>query len=180
MASSSSNTESYSPLDDLSGCNVENASYGLSICAERTAAVKAVSEGYRKFKACFVLTRSPKKIAPCGTCRQFLAEVSISNWTNYFQSSLSIQQEINPKNLTTPTNWIVWTWHDTLPYRHWSKLCQIPTEGIIALGFYTNWTRKWYSTIIWNHIGAVYNKYTHQNEYVNLKSYKFFIEFKIN
>lgn len=35
----------------FTGCNVENASYGLSICAERTAIVKAVSEGYRKFKA---------------------------------------------------------------------------------------------------------------------------------
>lgn len=58
------------------GCNVESASYGLAICAERTAAVKAVSEGFRKFKACFVTTRSPSKVLPCGACRQFLAEVS--------------------------------------------------------------------------------------------------------
>lgn len=57
------------------GCNVENASYGLAICAERTAAVKAVSEGHQKFRACFVMTRSPNRIAPCGACRQFLAEV---------------------------------------------------------------------------------------------------------
>lgn len=55
---------------------MENASYGLAICAERTAAVKAVSEGYRKFKYCYVLTNSPKSVAPCGACRQFLAEVS--------------------------------------------------------------------------------------------------------
>lgn len=56
------------------GCNVENASYGLCICAERTAAVKAVSEGHLKFIACMVLTNAPKRIAPCGACRQFLAE----------------------------------------------------------------------------------------------------------
>mgnify|MGYP003729615881 CR=1 FL=1 len=56
---------------------MENASYGLCICAERTAAVKAVSEGHRKFKACFVMTKSANKIAPCGSCRQFLAEVSL-------------------------------------------------------------------------------------------------------
>lgn len=60
-----------------SGCNVENASYGLAICAERTAAVKAVSEGYKKFKYCFVLTNAPSSVAPCGACRQFLAEVTI-------------------------------------------------------------------------------------------------------
>lgn len=59
-----------------SGCNVENASYGLAICAERTAAVKAVSEGHKKFKACFVMANLEKSTAPCGACRQFLAEVS--------------------------------------------------------------------------------------------------------
>lgn len=58
----------------FSGCNVENSSYGLAICAERTAAVKAVSEGHRKFKACFVRTRSDRAIGPCGACRQFLYE----------------------------------------------------------------------------------------------------------
>lgn len=61
----------------FTGCNVENASYGLCICAERTAAVKAVSEGFRKFRYCFVLTRSVNKVAPCGACRQFLAEFGL-------------------------------------------------------------------------------------------------------
>ena len=54
------------------GVNVENASYGLSICAERTAAVKAVSAGEREFVAIAVVTDNGG--SPCGACRQFLAE----------------------------------------------------------------------------------------------------------
>ena len=54
------------------GCNVENASYGLSICAERTAVFKAVSEGERDFEAIAVVT--DKGVTPCGACRQVLME----------------------------------------------------------------------------------------------------------
>ena len=54
------------------GCNVENASYGLTICAERTAAVKAVSGGERDFVAIAVVTADGG--TPCGACRQVLAE----------------------------------------------------------------------------------------------------------
>lgn len=54
------------------GCNVENASYGLSICAERTAVFKAVSEGERDFEAIAVVTESG--VTPCGACRQVLLE----------------------------------------------------------------------------------------------------------
>lgn len=57
-----------------SGANVENASYGLSICAERVALVKAVSEGCRRFEALAVVADSPTPASPCGACRQFLAE----------------------------------------------------------------------------------------------------------
>lgn len=54
------------------GCNVENAAYSPTICAERTALVKAVSEGHREFDAIAVVTRDGG--TPCGVCRQVLAE----------------------------------------------------------------------------------------------------------
>ena len=57
----------------VTGCNVENASYGLTICAERVAITKAVSEGHRKFKAIAVVAPS-NALSPCGACRQVLAE----------------------------------------------------------------------------------------------------------
>ena len=56
------------------GCNVENASYGLTICAERTAAVKAVSEGKRTFCRIVISGSGDDFCYPCGTCRQFLYE----------------------------------------------------------------------------------------------------------
>ncbi|MFQ6001613.1 MAG: cytidine deaminase [Anaerolineae bacterium] len=54
------------------GCNVENASYGLSICAERVALFKAIAAGERRFKAIAVVTET--MATPCGSCRQVLAE----------------------------------------------------------------------------------------------------------
>lgn len=57
-----------------SGCNVENRSFGLCICAERTAVAKAVSEGRKTFKAIAVVTDCSPPAAPCGMCRETLAE----------------------------------------------------------------------------------------------------------
>lgn len=57
-----------------SGCNVENSSYGLTICAERVAVFKAVSEGKRKFNS--VVVFSDRLVIPCGACLQVLAEFS--------------------------------------------------------------------------------------------------------
>jgi cytidine deaminase len=58
----------------FSGCNVENAAYPVTICAERVALVKAVSEGHRVFETIAVVT--PNAGAPCGMCRQMLYEFS--------------------------------------------------------------------------------------------------------
>jgi cytidine deaminase len=57
------------------GCNVENAAYGSTICAERTALVKAVSEGERQFDVVVVVTENGG--SPCGACRQMLAEFGV-------------------------------------------------------------------------------------------------------
>lgn len=56
------------------GCNVENASYGLSNCAERTAIFKAISEGDHEFEAIAVVADSPTPVPPCGACRQVISE----------------------------------------------------------------------------------------------------------
>ncbi len=58
----------------FTGCNVENAALGSSICAERTALVKAVSAGRKDFKRIAVYADSEKYCMPCGTCRQMLTE----------------------------------------------------------------------------------------------------------
>ena len=56
------------------GCNVENATYGLTMCAERVAVFKAISEGASKMKRVAVVTGSEKLTPPCGACRQILWE----------------------------------------------------------------------------------------------------------
>lgn len=65
-------------LDDrgvvYSGCNVENASYGLSVCAERHAIAAAVGDGSRRFQALAVMTDVSPPGSPCGACRQVLSE----------------------------------------------------------------------------------------------------------
>ena len=58
------------------GCNVENAAYGDTICAERTAVVKAVSEGQRSFVRIAIYGEGKGYCMPCGSCRQVLAEFS--------------------------------------------------------------------------------------------------------
>lgn len=82
-------THSYSPYSNFrvgavlvtdegnmyTGVNVENSSYGLTNCAERTAVFKAVTEGERKFKTIVLVSDAKDFIPPCGACRQVLMEV---------------------------------------------------------------------------------------------------------
>lgn len=56
------------------GCNVENASYGVGTCAERTAVARAVAQGHRSFRAIAVAGPEGTPVVPCGACRQFIAE----------------------------------------------------------------------------------------------------------
>ena len=71
----------------ITGCNVENASYGLTICAERVAMFKAISEGHKRFRRIVVVADTDDPTPPCGPCRQILwefagdIEVIIANLT---------------------------------------------------------------------------------------------------
>lgn len=76
------------------GCNVENATYGLTVCAERIAVFKAISEGARKFKRIAVAADTHVLTPPCGACRQILWEfcgdvelvlVNLQNKTEIFR-----------------------------------------------------------------------------------------------
>lgn len=84
------------------GANVENASYGLTICAERTAIVKAVSEGEREFEAIAVTADTDKPVLPCGACLQVMAEfhidrIILGNLTEMKEVKLS---DLLPHNFT--------------------------------------------------------------------------------
>lgn len=94
----------------FTGCNIENASFGGTICAERVAISKAVSEGYLNIKIVVVVTesRNEKKGGPCGFCRQFIyefapkAQIIVSDLENNYQLfSLEhlLPHAFGPKNL---------------------------------------------------------------------------------
>lgn len=60
----------------FTGCNIENASYGLTICAERVAVANAINNGEKKFTKIAISTNQKREFSPCGACRQVLAEFS--------------------------------------------------------------------------------------------------------
>ena len=78
------------------GCNVENVSYGLTICAERTAAVKAVSEGHKKFKNIAIVSSGGDYTYPCGACRQFLAEFADETFEFILHNNKEDQVKVVP------------------------------------------------------------------------------------
>ena len=84
------------------GVNIENASFGLTNCGERTAIFKAVSEGAREFKELIVYGQTEKPVSPCGACRQVMAE--------FFEPNLPVTLVSKDKST------VVMTVKELLPY----------------------------------------------------------------
>ncbi|XP_044204191.1 cytidine deaminase-like [Thunnus albacares] len=83
----------------FTGCNVENACYNLGICAERNAISKAVSEGYRSFKAIAIASDlNDQFISPCGGCRQFMREFGLC-WDVYLSKPDGSYQKMTVNEL---------------------------------------------------------------------------------
>jgi cytidine deaminase len=90
------------------GCNVENASYGLTICAERNAVFHMVAEGRRRIRAVAIFTPTKKPSAPCGACRQVIREfgadalvVSVCDGPDVLKKNLAdlLPDSFGPENL---------------------------------------------------------------------------------
>ena len=85
----------------FTGCNIENASYGLTMCAERVAIFKAISEGEKDFTAIAVVADTDAPVSPCGACRQIIWEfcgdipVILSNLEN--QNEIIQMREFLPR-----------------------------------------------------------------------------------
>lgn len=78
----------------FTGCNVENASYGLTICAERLAIFQAVAAGETSLRRLAVVADSPEPVAPCGACRQVMVEFGITEVMMYNTAGLCKKVEI--------------------------------------------------------------------------------------
>ncbi|WP_078552783.1 cytidine deaminase [Bacillus alkalicellulosilyticus] len=85
--------------DVFHGCNIENASYGLTNCAERTAIFKAISEGENEFQAIAVIADSPRPVPPCGACRQVLVEFCPPTMKVILSNLEGIRKEITVSEL---------------------------------------------------------------------------------
>ena len=76
----------------FSGCNVENASYGLTLCAERTAVVNMVAAGHRKIRQIAIITGNDAMPYPCGACRQVLHEFATPDCLVHIAATDSVTQ----------------------------------------------------------------------------------------
>lgn len=85
----------------ISGCNIENASYGLSMCAERVTLFKAVSNGYHKddFLMMCVIGNTENPISPCGACRQVMNELLNKNTPVILANINNVTKEFTVKEL---------------------------------------------------------------------------------
>ncbi|HHW36898.1 MAG TPA: cytidine deaminase [Bacillales bacterium] len=83
----------------IKGCNIENAAYGVSNCAERTALFKAYSEGIKKFTALAVVADTERPVPPCGACRQVMAELCSPNMPVYLSNLKGDIHETTVKEL---------------------------------------------------------------------------------
>jgi cytidine deaminase len=93
----------------ITGCNIENASYGLTMCAERTGVFQAVARGLRALRCLVIYTPTPTPTAPCGACRQVLNEfgpdleiLCTCDGTGVIEKRLSelLPEAFGPQNLT--------------------------------------------------------------------------------
>lgn len=82
-----------------SGCNIENSSFSLTCCAERTAIFKAISEGEKNFRAMAVIADSKDAVSPCGACRQVMAEFFTEDVTIYLTNLTGKTKEITVAEL---------------------------------------------------------------------------------
>jgi cytidine deaminase len=95
----------------ITGCNIENASYGLTVCAERVAMFKALSDGHRHFTRMAVVADTQEPTSPCGACRQVLwefghdLEIVLANLTDVkgrHQMAALLPLPFNGRLLTRP------------------------------------------------------------------------------
>jgi cytidine deaminase len=84
---------------EYTGCNIENASYGLTVCAERVALFKAYSEGKREITALAVAADVDEPVSPCGACRQVIAELAANAVVLLSNSDGTKVMRMNPEDL---------------------------------------------------------------------------------
>lgn len=81
------------------GCNIENAAYSMTNCAERTALFKAISEGDKEFHAIAVIADTDRPVPPCGACRQVISELCDQDMKVYLTNLKGDIQELTVKEL---------------------------------------------------------------------------------